>query len=443
MSQQTETSGAGGLLRGFRAEWREIGGLGRVAVIGLGVAAILTVAMGFSITGSARANLLNARADLIANEVRTLPDLGLANVPGEQAFEVFDAAAHHGLMGSETERVKVWAPDGRIVYSDATELIGGQFGLSSLAVAAFGGEVTTHISDLDDPAHAGERAHGQLIEVYVPVVGPDGSVMMVVEVEQRLDSLNEAMGSITRNVWLSIGAGVGVLAIFLVALATAVARGINRRRRQAESLLGALFQAQEEERRHIVGSLHDDVGQPLYRLLYGLEGSRAKLDDEDPVAAELENLEDIVRQVDVTLRGELDYLYQGLAADAGLATAIRDLAATTESESGLDVHTDLAAEPGALTAVGRTALFRAAQEGVVNVRKHADADSVWVDLRVDDNRVTVEVADDGVGFGGESHLGLTTTRERLEALGGGMAVRRRRGGGSVFTAWLPAERTGS
>ena len=50
MSQQTETTGARGLMRGFRAEWGEIGGLGRIAVIGLGVTAILTVAMGFSIT---------------------------------------------------------------------------------------------------------------------------------------------------------------------------------------------------------------------------------------------------------------------------------------------------------------------------------------------------------------------------------------------------------
>ena len=47
------------------------------------------------------------------------------------------------------------------------DLIGGEFGLSPLAVAAFGGEVATQISDLEDPAHAGERAHGRLIEVYV------------------------------------------------------------------------------------------------------------------------------------------------------------------------------------------------------------------------------------------------------------------------------------
>ncbi len=440
MSQRTQSRRTRGLLRGFRAEWQEIGGLGRIAVIGLIASAVLTVVMGFTITGSARANLLEARADLIANEVRTMPELALTDVPGSPSFEVFDAAAHHGLMGSETERVKVWSADGRIVYSDDPGLIGGEFALSSLASEAFAGAVTTHISDLQDPAHAGERAHGQLIEVYVPVLDADGSVTMVVEVEQRLDSLNEAMGDINRNTWLAIATGVGVLALFLGALATAVARGINRRRRQAEGLLGSLFRAQEEERRHVVGALHDDVGQPLYRLLYGLEGSRAKLDAGDPVADELENLEEIVRQVDTTLRGQLDYLYQGLAADAGLTTALRDLGATTEAETGVSVHLDLAAEPDDLSSVGRTALFRAAQEGVVNVRKHAEARNVWIELGVEGDRVAVEVRDDGNGFGGEAGLGLTTTRERLEALGGGVTVRRRRGGGSVFAAWLPVGR---
>ncbi len=441
MSHRTESGRTRGLLRGLRAEWQEIGGLGRVAVIGLAASAILTVAMGFAITASARANLLEARADLIASEVGALPELGLADAPGSEAFEVFDAAAHHGLMSGETERVKVWAPDGGIVYSDDPDLIGGRFELSSLADDAFAGAVATHISDLTDPAHAGERALGQLIEVYVPVVAADGTVTMVVEVEQRLDSLNEAMADINRNTWLAIAIGVGVLAVFLGALSTAVARGINRRRRQAEGLLGALFRAQEEERRLIVGALHDDVGQPLYRLLYGLEGSRAKLDTGDPVADELENLEDIVREVDATLRGQLDYLYQGLAADAGLTTALRDLAAITEAETGATVHIDLSPEPADLSPVARTALFRAAQEGVMNARKHAEADAVWIELATDADRVVVEIGDDGAGYAGEAGLGLTTARERLEALGGGLTVRRRRGGGSVFTAWLPIERS--
>lgn len=428
-----------GLISTLRAEWREIGGLGRAAIVGIGAAAVLTVVMGFSITSAARSNLLNARADLIETEVEALPPIAATDVPGSRAYADFDTAARHELMGGETQRIKVWAPDGRILYSDAADLVGDRFALTLPAQDAFAGDTAATISDLEDPAHEGDRAHGQLIEVYVPRSAADGSVATVVEVEQSLDSLNTAMAHITRNVWLSIAIGVGVLAIFLAALAGALARAVNRRRRQTERLLGALFRSQEEERRRIVGALHDDVGQPLYRLLYGLEGSRAKLAADDPVADELEGLEDLVRDVDGTLRGELEALHQGLAADAGLATAVRDLAATTEAEADLDVHVDVLAKPEQLSAVRRTALYRAAQEGVVNVRKHAEARNVWIEIDSRGEIVSVVVIDDGEGLRSDPGLGLTTTRERLEALGGGLAVTGRRGGGVVFEAWLPAE----
>lgn len=426
-----------GLIRGLRTEWRQIGGMGRVAVIGLGAAIVLTIVMGFTITATARSNLLNARADLIATEVGALPALTPDDRPGSAVFAEFTTAVQHELLGGETERIKVWATDGRILYSDNSDLIGDRFDLSAPAVAAFGGATATQVSDLSDPAHAGERSLGELIEVYVPRPGPDGSVVMVVEVEQRLDSLNEAMGDIRRSVWLGIGFGVGVLAVFLSALGISIARGVNRRRVQAERLLAAVFRAQEEERRRIVGALHDDIGQPLYRLLYGLEGSRAKLGADEPVTEEIERLEDVVRSIDGTLRGELEHLYQGLAADAGLATAVRDLAATTESESGMDVHVAIEGDADELTPVGRTALFRAAQEAVVNVRKHAGARNVWIRLAADKGRVVVVVEDDGIGVSSERGLGLSTTQERIEALGGAVQVRKRRSGGTVFTAWLP------
>jgi signal transduction histidine kinase len=428
-----------GLIATLQAEWREIGGLGRSAIVGIAAAAVLTVVMGFTITNAARSNLLDARADLIETEVAALPEISVRDVPGSQAYADFDTAVRHELMGGETQRIKVWASDGRILYSDAADLVGDRFDLTAPALTAFGGDTATTISDLEDPAHEGDRAHGQLIEVYVPRRGADGAVATVVEVEQRLESLNTAMADIGRNVWLSIAIGVGVLAAFLATLAGALARAVNRRRRQSERLLGALFRSQEDERRRIIGALHDDVGQPLYRLLYGLEGSRAKLPEDDPVADELEGLEDLVRDVDGTLRGELEALHQGLAADAGLVTAISDLAATTESEADLDVHVDVLGEPERLSPVSRTALYRAAQEAVVNVRKHAGARNVWIQVGTRGPDVSVAVIDDGAGLRGDAGLGLTTTRERLEALGGGLEVTARRGGGVVFAAWLPSE----
>ncbi len=334
--------------------------------------------------------------------------------------------------------MKLWLRDGTIAYSDAAVLVGGKFDLSAPAMRAFDGETGTQISDLTDSAHEPDRELGRLIEIYVPLVDDRGEVAAVFEIEQRVESLDAAMSRITRNVWLSILSGVVVLGVFMAVLSVARARDLNRRRRQAERLLGTLFRAQEDERRRIVGALHDDIGQPLYRLLYGLEGSRAKLPDDDAVATELETLEGVVRAIDTTLRSELRALQPSLAADAGLGPALEDIAASTRAETELDVHLNLT--PGErLSDVKRTALYRAAREAVINVRKHANASQVWIEACSDDGRVEVIVRDDGSGGHLEPGLGLTTTRERLEALGGGLHVTAGRTGGTKVAAWLPIE----
>jgi signal transduction histidine kinase len=420
----------------IRRDWREIGGLGRLALIGLALSLLLTITLGFSITTAAENHLLEARAAQVHGIVEGMPTLPIARAPTATELTAFDAAVRNRVLGGETERVKVWLADGTIIYSDARELMGRRFELTAPAREAFAGTTGSGISDLADPAHELSRAAGELIEIYIPVLDVGGEISYVVEVEQDVSALNAALGRIARNVWISIGTGVGALGLFMGVLAVARARNLNERRRQAESLLRSSFAAQETERRRVVGALHDDVGQPLYRLLYGLEGSRAKLGSEDPVADELDRLEDIARDIDRTLRRELRLLHHGLAADAGLETAISDLVELTRRETDLDLSATVSLEwePGT---VQRTALYRAAQEAVTNVRKHADARRVAIVIRTDRNRVSLEVVDDGIGVAGGPGLGLTTTRERFEALGGSAATTRLPDGGTSFSAWLP------
>lgn len=430
------------VMAALRADWREIGGLGRLAAIGVVFAAIVTVILGFSITSSVRQNLLAARASLIEAAVADLPEYPLDRpaTTAERAF--FDAEVHRRVLrGPETIRVKLWTPEGLIVYSDASELEGAQFDLSAAAIEAFDGGRGTTISDLSDAAHELDREHGELIEYYVPLVDSAGAVVAVVEVEQDVTAFNAALSQVTRNVWLSIAVGLAVLGLFMAALMAARAREVNRRRRQAESLLRSAFRAQEEERRRVVGSLHDDIGQPLYRLHYGLEGARARLSAADPVAGELEGLQTVVGEIDKTLRRELRLLHHGLAEDAGLEMALADLVELTQRETGLTVtaHVDLSSDPAP---VQRTALYRAAQEAITNVRKHANASNVSIRINTSGDRIVLEVDDDGGGVAGGMGLGLTTMQERFEALGGSTRLVARRTGGSRFSAWLPGADSG-
>ena len=111
--------------------------------------------------------------------------------------------------------------------------------------------------------------------------------------------------------------------------------------------------------RHVaVGALHDDVGQPLYRLYYSIDGSITKLVPGDPVRVEMERMRDLVSNIDDTLRAELRLLHEGLSAGAGLEAALADLAESTERESGIaiDLEVGPVVAPGD---VASTALYRA------------------------------------------------------------------------------------
>lgn len=432
-----------GLSRSVAIEWRELGALGRVALVGVVLSAGLAVVLGFSISAAARGHLLAARADLIEVVASDLVARGMVPTgrPADPAvLEALDEAVERRLLGGETVRVKVWDPDGVIVYSDASQLIGRTFPLGEGARRAFAtGETAVGIPDLSAPENVYERNLGTLIEYYVPVQDSSGTPVALFEVYQRADALEGALAGIRRNVWVSIGSGLGILGLFMGALTVSTARVLNRRRRQAEGLLGSLLRAQDEERRRIVGALHDDVGQPLYRLLYGLQGSRARLPQGSEVTEELGRLTDLVREVDRTLRGELRLLHRGLAEDLGLERGLSELVEATRRETGLRVELSVEETPE-VDPTTRSALLRAAQEALLNVRKHAGAKAASVRLERRGARVVLEVSDDGRGWRGQQGLGLITTRERLEAIGGGLRIGPGNGRGTVVRAWVPTGR---
>ena len=420
-----------------RVAWSELGRWGRIALAGIGLSVVIAVALGFSIPNSAKRHLLHGQSEVFTTVVEDLQQMDLVTRSADQVVVApeFEDAVALRLLGGDTIRVKLWSADGLIVYSNHPAQVGQTFELNDLAVRSSEGVTTFGVADATDAAHAFEENLGELIEFYVPVVDGE-TVFALFEVEQRVDTLNTTVDRIRRNTWLSIGLGLSVLTVFMGSLTLANAHVLSRRRRLAETLFAELVAAQDDERRRIVGALHDDIGQPLYRLLYGLQGSRTRLDDDDPVALELERLELLVREVDSTLRNELRGLHTSLAEDLGLGPALEALADATREETTLDFTVDVGSEHK-LGAVSRAALFRAAKEGVTNVRKHASAAHVWVRVRSDNGRVVLEVEDDGRGITGREGLGLTTMKERLEAIGGGLVLEQKLAAGTVMRAWVP------
>jgi signal transduction histidine kinase len=418
MATDRKTGWVTRFMAALRTQWRELGGFGRVMLFGLAASLTFAITLVFLIPARVESHLIQARIDAIEGMAEEMLDMGLLPLsgPGAEHFDEFDETVRHRLLGGESVRVKLWAPDGTIIYSDEERLIGERFPSSEDRIAAFAGETSTGEPALSLPENEHEQGLGSLREFYVPVTLEDGSVTAV-------------FGT-------SIAIGLAVYLGLLGSITVANARIITRRAVEAEGLAQDVVRAREDERKRIVGALHDDIGQPLYRVLYGVQGARALADDET-LDGELARLEDLLRIVDGTLRSELRTLHDESLHQIGIDELLTDLVAGVRAESGLTVDLDLG-EHGRLPGMMRSALYRSAREALTNAWKHADATHVALRIRNGDGRVVLEVQDDGRGIENPAGLGLTTSRQRLETVGGGMDLHTDKKG-TLFRAWVPIQ----
>jgi signal transduction histidine kinase len=130
-------------------------------------------------------------------------------------------------------------------------------------------------------------------------------------------------------------------------------------------------------------------------------------------------------------------VYPATLRSEGLAPAIGDLA----RRSLVPVTLRAAASTRYDPAIEST-LYFVCSEALANVAKHARASHIWVELDENDAGARLRIDDDGVGgadvAGGSGLRGLA---DRVEALGGSLAVETRPGGGSSVTAALPRRRS--
>ena len=214
----------------------------------------------------------------------------------------------------------------------------------------------------------------------------------------------------------------------------------NAFRREAETAR-ALAQAQaviastarDAERLRISRELHDAWGHELTALGLQLEiashvGDPARATDHVLKAKGLaRDLLGKVRDVVSTLRE---------AERCDLKVALEALAQSVPSPA---IHLDIA--PGLRVSHDQAhALMRCAQEAVTNAVRHAHAANLWLQVTADGEGVRLVARDDGSArpAASSSGSGLLGMRERVEHLGGKLAVRRGAGSGFTVDAWLPA-----
>lgn len=416
------------VLHRMAAGWRELGRTGRVAFVGIAFSALIAVAVGVAIPRILENHLLEEREATLGAVVADLEGAAILSGPAPD-LAALQEFVDLRVLGGDTVRVKVWAPDGEIVWSDEPRLIGQRFDVRGQNARAFAGEVTSHLSSLQRPEHAFDRHFGRLLEFYVPVRMGD-EIPYVFEVYQRADPLTTTIGRTRRTVWLSISLGLGTMGMFMVGAAAAVVASADRRRRQAEHLLARHATIREEERARLATAMHDDMGQPLYRLLYGLESLDVDYGDE-AARDELTRLRAIVREIDDTVRGELRRLQQPPLADRSLPEALIDLAGSEGDHSPtveIDIRTTDRTSPRA-----EEVLYRAVREAVTNARRHAGAASIRLSVDRVGDRLTAVIADDGHGTTGEPGLGSAVVAAMLTVVEGGIDTHAERGVGTTVT----------
>nr|MCW2727209.1 sensor histidine kinase [Aeromicrobium sp.] len=199
-----------------------------------------------------------------------------------------------------------------------------------------------------------------------------------------------------------------------------------------------LVVAREEERRRIRRDLHDGLGPALSGVVFRLESARLLVAD-DPEAAQqhLAVTLDHVKDVVADIRRLVHDLRPPALDDRGLVGAVTQQAETVRA-AGVDV-TVHAEDVGALSAAVEVAAYRIIGEALTNIARHAEATTGRVVLRLADDDLSIEVADNGNGIppDAEVGVGLLSLRERVAELGGRSEIICPPGGGTTVRARLP------
>ena len=218
---------------------------------------------------------------------------------------------------------------------------------------------------------------------------------------------------------------------------------LRRQQQELRELSARVLEAREDEKAHIARELHDELGQLLTALKMDLRWLRERLPDAALTTKADEMGELLDKTVASTRRISAD-LRPLMLDDLGLADAAQWLVEDFSRRSGVKCEIRVPQGTGFadLSRAVSTAVYRAVQESLTNIGRHAGARNAWVMLALEDGELQVEVEDDGRGIAPEDlakarSLGLRGMRERVAYLGGSLEIGRAPRGGTRLRLRVP------
>jgi hypothetical protein len=218
---------------------------------------------------------------------------------------------------------------------------------------------------------------------------------------------------------------------------------LRRSKQELHELASAAQRARELEKSRIARELHDELGQALTALRMDVAWCRAKIPvSSEGVGARLERMETMLEATVAATRRIAADLRPLMLDDLGLLPALEWLVESFTERTAIPCALAVRGEELDLPDMEATAVFRAVQESLTNVARHAQASRVDVAVERGDSQVTVRVRDDGVGFSPEdsrkpNSFGLLGLRERATLLGGEAMVTSAPGRGTHVEVRFP------
>jgi len=242
-------------------------------------------------------------------------------------------------------------------------------------------------------------------------------------------------------------------AVFFVAIFAQMRLNEREARENAERLMAELeeanarlaayaTQAEElattQERNRLAREIHDSLGHYLTIVNVQIEAAKVVMDSNPERALEaMSKAQELAQKGLNRVRESVAALRESPVSSRPLREAIASLVEETHS-TGIVTEFKVVGKPQALEHKVALALYRAAQEGLTNVRKHARASRVDVSLDFQPSEVRLEVKDNGVGAAETAGgFGLLGIRERMQLLGGRLEISTGMGKGFCLTASVP------
>lgn len=289
-----------------------------------------------------------------------------------------------------------------------------------------------------------------ILTIHATAVFPGRVAARWVALFYLLTSVN---GFLTYDLENGIGSALFNTALFFLAgMIGYNTRQAELARRANLQLIEQLHTAQDqlrdlavaEERNRLAREIHDGLGHYLTATTMQIQGARALLENTaanpqtSTILSALSKAETLLQEALADVRRSVGALRTVPTENRPLPAAIGDLVAECQALAGLEAQFDLLGTPRLLNSHVELTLYRVAQEGLTNVRKHAQAGRVEVTLAYDNDKVGLSIGDDGQGMGETSNgYGLLGLRERVQLVGGRINIRTAPGQGFRLEVEIP------